>query len=155
MIDYNSKQGGCMSKYSTNVTQFKDKSLLILALGELGFNIGDLEVNANAQQLYDYTGKATHYTDALGDRAEIIIRRKYVGSAANDIGFRANANGRYEAIISAFDRSSNGYNEQWLGRLTAAYARQGVIAKMQKQGYRYVPDSARKNGKTELVFVQA
>jgi hypothetical protein len=137
------------------VTQFKESGLLVAALIEMGFAREQIEVNQTAKQLFDYHGCATKYLDATGDKAEIIIRRQHVGSAANDIGFRRNENGRFEAIISAFDSGSNCYNSEWLGKLTGAYARQGVIAKMQKQGYRYVPDSARKNGKTELVFVQA
>src|ERR1700735_1513398 len=104
-----------MSKYSTNVTQFKEAELLVSALIEMGFTREQIEVNQTAKQLYDYHGRATKYLDATGDKAEIIIRRQHVGSAANDIGFRRNENGRFEAIISAFDSGRNRYNSEWLG----------------------------------------
>ena len=141
-----------MSKYSTNSTQFKESGLLVAALIEMGFTVDQIEVNQTAQQLFDYHGRATKYLDQTGDKAEIIIRRQHVGSAANDIGFRRNENGRFEAIISAFDSGSNRYNSEWLGKLTGAYARQGVIAKMLKQGYRYAGPKKVGN-RTELSFV--
>ena len=142
-----------MSAYSTNVTQFRDRELLLCALDELGFDASKVEVNETAQQLFDYHGRATTYTDIDGDKAEIIIRRTYVGQSANDIGFRKTANGTYEAILSQFDRSQ-GYNDGWVGLLSASYARHGLIKKASKQGLRHA-GNVQKNGKTEMLFVKA
>ena len=143
-----------MSAYSTNVTQFRDKELLLCALAELGFDASKVEVNETAQQLFDYHGRATTYTDTEGDKAEIIIRRQYVGSSSNDLGFRKTANGTYEAIISAFDRRAHSYDEAWVGLLSASYARHGLIKKASKQGLRHA-GNVQKNGKTEMLFVKA
>ena len=142
-----------MSAYSTNVTQFRDRELLLCALAELGFDATMVEVNETAQQLFDYHGRATTYTDIDGDKAEIIIRRQYVGSASNDLGFRKTVNGTYEAIISAYDRSGHGYDESWVGLLSASYARHGLIKKASKQGLRHA-GNVQKNGKTEMLFVR-
>jgi hypothetical protein len=137
-----------MSKYSTNTTQFKDKELLLSALKEMGFDT--VEVSDTAKQLYDWHGNPTSYTDASGDKAEIIIRRQHINSASNDMGFRKTVNGTYEAIISAYDRRI-GYNDSWVGKLSAAYARQGLVKKMTAMGHKY-GGSIQKNGKTQLIF---
>ena len=143
-----------MSAYSTNQTEFRDIALLLCALNEMGFDASKVQVHETAQPLHDYRGRQTHYTDANGDKAEIIIPRKYVGGAANDIGFRKTANGTYEAILSAYDRGQ-GYNGAWVGKLSAAYARNGLIQKMQKQGFKYAGNGIKKDGKTQMQFVKA
>ena len=140
-----------MSEYSTNKTQFKDCALLLQALAELGFDASKVEVSETPKQLYDYHGHATKYTDSNGDKANVIIRRQFVGSAANDIGFRRGTDDKFEAILSRYDRSC-GYNEEWLGKLSAAYARNAIIQKASKQGLRFA-GSVKKNGKTQLQFV--
>lgn len=142
-----------MSAYSTNQTEFRDKDLLLCALAEMGFDASKLRVYDTPHALIDFQGHQTHYIDATGDKAEIIIPRKYVGGAANDIGFRKTANGTYEAIISAYD--SHRYNAQWLGKLTASYARHGVINKMAKMGYKYAGNGVKQGTKTQMQFVKA
>jgi hypothetical protein len=129
--------------------------LLLKALEELGFDSSKVEVNETAQPLIDFRGRPTHYVTPLpiGDRAEIIIRRKHVGGAANDIGFRKTANGTYEAIISEYDSSR--YSSAWLGKLTAAYARHGLISKMEKQGFKYAGNSVKNGTKTQMQFVRS
>lgn len=143
-----------MSAYSTNKTIFKEQELLLCALAEMGFDASKVEVNTEAKQLYDYHGNATHYTDKNGDKAEIIIRRQFIGGSSNDIGFKRSADGTYSAIISAFDRGSMGYNNQWLGKLSAAYARNGIVVKAAKQGLRF-GGTVKKDGKTQLIFTRA
>jgi hypothetical protein len=140
-----------MSAYSTNKTQFKDVALLRLALAEMGFTGEMVEVNDTGKQLFDFQGTATHYTEASGDKAHVIIRRRFIGRLANDIGFRRGADGHFEALLSAYDKSC-GYNEAWLGKLSAAYARNGIIQKAQKQGLRFA-GTVKKDGKTQLQFV--
>jgi len=141
-----------MSAYSTNTTQFKDCKLLLAALAELGFTSDMVEVHETGKQLFDYHGRATHYTDEAGDKAHVIIRRQFVGGAANDIGFRKGSDGHYEALLSAYDRSC-GYNEAWLGKLSAAYARTAIMQKAQKQGLRFAGTVKLPNGKTQMRFL--
>lgn len=58
-----------------------------------------IEVHENPQHLFGYHG------DERQDVAHIIIRRKYVGGASNDIGFFRNPDGTYSSIVSEYDRS--------------------------------------------------
>jgi hypothetical protein len=134
-----------MSAYSTNETQFKNKELLLQALAEMGFDASTVEVNETAQHLYGYHG------DKRADTAEIIIRRKHIGSASNDIGFKLQSNGTYGAVISDYD--SNRFNSAWRGKLTAAYARAGIIQTAKRQGLRFA-GTIQKNGKTQLSFIR-
>ena len=140
-----------MSAYSTNQTQFRELPLLLKALEEMGFST--VEVYETTHDLIDFQGKKTHYVDATGDKAEVIIRRKYLRGMANDMGFRKTANGTYEAIISQYD--SHTYSQAWLGKLSAAYARNGVIEKMAKKGFKYMGNSAKQGTKTQMQFIKA
>ena len=106
-----------MSEFRTYETIYKDKECLKAALAEQGYEI--VEDHEVPQQLYDYHGRATTYTDKNGDKANIIVRRKYVGGAANDLGFKRGEDGRYSAIISAFDRGK--HNDGWLLNLKKSY----------------------------------
>ena len=135
-----------MSAYSTNKTLFKDKACLLAALAEMGFDSSKVEVHEKATNLHGYQG------DVRADVAEIIIRRKYVGGASNDMGFKKNADGTYGAIISEYD--SRRYNAAWLGKLSAAYARNGIIEKAKRLGLRPA-GTIKKDGKTQLAFVRA
>lgn len=147
-----------MSKYSTNnVPMFKDSELLIAALCDMGFERQEIEVHEQPSQLIDFQGHATCYTDKNGDKAHIILRASAVnrhlsGGASNDIGFRRNGDGSFNALISAYD--SNFADSAWIGRLSAAYTRHGVIKKAAKQGFRFI-GTKQENGKTQLKFVRA
>lgn len=58
--------------------------------------------------------------DARAEKAHIIIRRRQLDSASNDIGFARDGNGVYQALISEYDRGI-GFNHAWLGRLAQTY----------------------------------
>ncbi len=70
-------------------TSIKRKSALIKALKQMhsGKWKNAVEVNEKATNLYGYQG------DKREQVAEIIIRRKNVGSSSNDIGFKQNEDG--------------------------------------------------------------
>ncbi len=101
-----------MSHYTVLETRITEAETLIEALADLGF--AHVEVHATAQPLVGWLG------DRRENRAEIIIRREYLGGASNDLGFARRPDGRFEALISDYDRST--YDEAWLGRLTQRYA---------------------------------
>lgn len=84
-----------MSKYlAFPDVVFKDRKLLLAALADIGFN--DLE-EAEGLHLYGYQG------DIRPETAEIVVRRRLIGRASNDIGFARTAEG-YVPIISEFDQ---------------------------------------------------
>ena len=106
-----------MSEFKKYPTDYKDKECLKAALAEQGYTtVEDHEV---AVPLYDYHGRQTTYLDKTGDKANIIVRRNYVGGAANDLGFKREADGTYSAIVSAFDSSK--HNSKWMTDLKRKY----------------------------------
>lgn len=88
-----------------------------------------MEEHAEATNLYGYRG------DKREQKAEIIIRRKHVGSSSNDIGFVQTEDGSWSAIISEYD--SNRYNGGWLDKLTQTYAREVIQEVAEEQGFTF------------------
>jgi len=117
-----------MSHYSEVGIEMTDTGCLVAALGRLGFR-DKVEVYAEAQPLYGYQG------DIRPQKAHVIIRRRHVGNAANDLGFERQADGKYRAYISDFDQSDNGYNSAWLGRLKQVYGVEKTKVEARKKGY--------------------
>lgn len=116
-----------MSAYSKNKTVFKDRDCLVTALGEMGYKQEMIELHeGKGSQLIDYCGRPTKYLDATGDKANVIVRRKHVGGAANDLGFKLEEDGTYSAIVSAYDTGK--HNTKWMTGLKAAYG-EAVIRK--------------------------
>ncbi len=84
-----------MSKYmSFTEAAFKDRKCLLDALRECGY----LEVEEGENlSLYGYQG------DQRPETAQIVVRRKFIGSASNDLGFQKTDAG-YVPVISEFDQ---------------------------------------------------
>ncbi len=72
--------------------------------------------------------------DERSERAHIIIRRRQLDSASNDIGFARDGSGVYRAIISEYDRGI-GFNEAWLGRVAQSYKERQTMAVAKAKGY--------------------
>ncbi len=75
-------------------TAFKDRDCLLKALAECGY--AEVE-EGESLSLYGYQG------DRRAETAQIVVRRKYIGAASNDLGFRKTENG-YVPVISEFDQ---------------------------------------------------
>lgn len=73
---------------------FKDRECLLNALSECGY--GTVEEGASLS-LYGYQG------DKRAETAQIVVRRKFIGSASNDLGFQKTENG-YVPVISEYDQ---------------------------------------------------
>jgi hypothetical protein len=131
-----------MSHFTTLKTQITDARALQTALADLGFKV--VEVHASAQPLHGFRGDVREQT------AEIIIRRKYIGSLSNDIGFKRNASGSFDAIISEYDRGK--YSRDWLDRLTQRYAYHVARAKLQEQGFSLVAEENTTDGRIHLTL---
>jgi hypothetical protein len=137
-----------MSAYTERETVFSDPETLVEALKLCGLASGrELEVHVHsiAQQLEGYHG------DLRAQVAEIIIPRRAVGNASNDIGFKKQPDGTYRAIISQFDSAS--YNAEWLKKLKNSYTEAGILAKAKKAGLKVVGKKI-VNGKMRLQFLQ-
>ncbi len=131
-----------MSHFTKLRTRIIDADGLMKALADVGFR--EVEAHETAQHLYGYQG------DVRPQTAEVIIRRKYVGPASNDIGFKRQADGTFEAVVSGYDRRK--YSQAWLDRLTQRYAYHATCAKLADQGFSLVSEEKQVDGRIHLVL---
>lgn len=86
-----------MSAYVECQTNFDDQETLVGALKTLGWTSDQIQVHASAQPLHGYTGRARKNT------AEVVIGRKHLVGASNDLGFKKQPDGTWKMIISDYD----------------------------------------------------
>ena len=147
-----------MSEYSESTTEFKDADLLITALAAVGYTtvencIGNRQPLVGFQGDYrtlDGEGHTKDPNKAL--KADIIVRRKHVGGASNDLGFVKGDDGKFRAIISAYDSSR--HNATWLAKVKGEYAEANVVRNMKRAGVRITGRTTRQNeqGQEEAVY---
>jgi len=93
-----------MSKNRVIKAVYKSESALRQALEDACAEFGIV---------YEYHPEAVNLNGDRGDvraeKANYIIRRKYLGSAANDMGFEKQADGSFDMIASDFDMGKGGY----------------------------------------------
>ena len=106
-----------MSKYLVfEEIAFADEACLLAALGDLGYGEDRIE-RGTSLPLHGYQG------DRRRETAEIVIRRRHLTHASNDLGFARRADGAYVPIVSEYDESS-------LARKHAAAPGAGFVAKL-------------------------
>lgn len=125
-----------MSHYLDITTQVTDKKALVRALERIGFK-GHVEVHDKAQSLMGYQG------DMRRQKAHVIIRKRYVGTASNDIGFLQNPDGRFVSYISEYDSSK--YNAEWQKKLYTYYGVEKAKLEYENLGMQYTEDVDEKN----------
>lgn len=130
-----------MSHFTCIKTQIKNADALLKALSDLGFN--KVEVHKIAQPLYGWQGDVREQT------AEVIIRRNYVGTSSNDIGFQRQEDGQFQAIISEYD--CHRYSQEWLNNLTQRYAYHALIATAPEQGFTIEEEETLSDGTVRVV----
>jgi hypothetical protein len=89
----------------------KNRPLLLAALADLGYT--EVE-EGEALPLYGYQG------DRRPETAEIVVRRRHLGSASNDVGFARTPAG-YAPIISEYDQRTL-HSGRFLVELRTAYS---------------------------------
>jgi hypothetical protein len=115
-----------MSHYVEMDVQFetKNEADLIAALEEQ-FGEGTVEIHPEGAALYGYHGddrsKANQKSRDYAPPCELVIRRKHVGSAANDVGFRRTPEGTYKSYISDYDNGST-FNKSKQNAVAQEYA---------------------------------
>jgi Protein of unknown function (DUF1257) len=130
-----------MSHFTAIQTQIKHTEHLLKALADLGFK--QVEVHETAQHLFGFRG------DVRSQTAEVIIRRHYIGAVSNDIGFKQQADGSYEAIISEYDRQV--YSQSWLNQLTQRYGYHTLMATVPQQGFNVEAEEVMADGTIRVV----
>ncbi|MFI0479475.1 DUF1257 domain-containing protein [Actinomadura sp. 9N215] len=131
-----------MSHFTRVRTTLRDADLLAKALAAVGFTA--VETHDDPQTLYGYQG------DARPERAEVIVRRRHIGRASNDIGFRRQSNGSFEAIISDYDRHR--YDHAWLAKVGRAYGHAAALRYAEDNGYEIDSDVVGEDGERRLVL---
>lgn len=114
-----------MSKFVSVNLEFTDSECLKSSLAELGYT--DIEEYADPQPLYGFQNDRREQT------ANIIIRRKHIGRASNDIGFVKNSKGTYDLIISEFDKAYHG--DAFINKLPGIYGVNKVKKQVKSMGY--------------------
>ncbi len=115
--------------------QFRDQECLLEALKAIGYE--QVEAHGQPQPLVGYEGRQRP------EKAEVIIRRRYVGYSSNDVGF-ALKDGAYVPIISEYDRAVR-WGDDTLTRLKVAYAR-AAVSKVVRQKKATILSDRQKNG---------
>lgn len=121
-----------MSKYlNQDEMLITDQVLLVQTLQEhMKFCNGvglEVESHIDAVHLIGYQ------RDTRPETAEVVIRRKYVGGVANDIGFKRQASGNFKPIISQADTYN--YNTAWTDQLAQKYGELKYEQDMYQSGY--------------------
>ena len=134
----------------------KNREALILALARSGFSTTHIEVHDTPQSLYGYQG------DKRAQKAHVIIRRRYIGSASNDVGFE-NVDGTFVAHISEFDSGTGTYssnrtsarcNQEWQSRLGTYYGIEAAKLECKKNHMRCLEEVDKENRPTLRIFVE-
>ena len=117
-----------MSKYNRQKSQYNDRDCLVAALNEQGYT--DVEVHEEAVNLIGYHG------DTRPEKANVIVRRNHIGTAANDLGFVKEADGTFSCIVSDYDSRKHG--AVWMTGLKKAYTEKRLIKHAAKNGLKYL-----------------
>lgn len=139
-----------MSAYITLATPMIDQECLLLALRDVGFTQECIEVHGEPVQLVGYEGRQRQQL------AHIIVRRKHVGRASNDIGFERTTTG-FQAHISGYDHPR--YGGSWLKRVHVRYAehnsaKQERLAKLEDRRLAEIEARRREEERQNLVEAQ-
>ena len=113
-----------MSAYSELKSIYKDRDCLVAALNEQGYTT--VETHDEAVALCGYHG------DLREQKANVIVRRRYVGGASNDLGFVKKEDGTYSAIVSDYDSSK--HNTKWFTDLKDKYLDKVTTKEAKKKG---------------------
>lgn len=113
-----------MSKYTVFDTCISDGDALVDALQTMGFKP---TVHKNPVHLTGFQG------DRRDESAHVVIPRTQLGMASNDMGFRRNDKGTFQAIISEFDQ--NRFNTDWQNKLKQVYAEKVTEKTAKARGY--------------------
>ena len=131
-----------MSEYTVVQAEYSDPECIKSVLKELGYVFEEHEIE---QHLFGYGN------DQRAETAQIIIRRQHVGSAANDVGFHRKENGKYELIISEYDRS--GHKKQavdFLERMKQLYSKHKTLKQLKKMGKTVTSVKTTKDGRIKI-----
>ncbi|MCT7982637.1 DUF1257 domain-containing protein [Laspinema sp. A4] len=133
-----------MSHFTSIRTEICQIEYLTQALADLGFN--SVEVHEFPNPLYGFEG------DIREESAEVIVRRKFISSRSNDIGFKRQADGTFIAVISDYD--SQKYSGEWVKALTQRYAYHTLIKTAPEKGFTVEEEEVLEDGTIRVIIGQ-
>ncbi len=89
------------SHYTNIALAITDQDALLAALADMGYE-GKVEIHDTPVTLIGYDG-APRRLNGCEVQAEVIVRRRHLWRAANDIGFARQPDGTYVAYVSEYD----------------------------------------------------
>ncbi len=128
-----------MSEFHVIETKFKDEPVLVQSLKEMGYQP---EIHSKPTNLRGYQG------DERSQKAHIIIPRKQVGGASNDVGF--------ERVKKGFVCHASQYDEPWrngnrIKTLNKKYAENKLIKEVNRTTkFNILSRKDREDGKIEI-----
>jgi hypothetical protein len=131
-----------MSHYTRIRTALADAVLLAEALRAEGF--AEVEVHDGPQPLYDYRG------EVRPEQAEVIVRRRLIGPASNDLGFARRPDGTFDVVVSTYDRRR--YDSTWLARLARGYGYAATLRYAADHGFDVATDEVEQDGTRRLTL---
>lgn len=129
-----------MSHYTTIQTELRDKDVILEALKLMGFSC---EVGKNLP-LHDFLGQKRTQT------SDIIISRKELSSASNDIGLRRTSNGSYEMLISEFDER-HAKTKDFLANLIYRYSFLKVKKELALSGFKIAEEKILQDNSIQII----
>jgi len=132
-----------MSEYLVCDTEIKDQDCLVDTLVEMGVERDHIEVHEEAVPLEGYHG------DLRKQRAHVVIRRRHVGNASNDVGFELK-DGSYKAWVSEYDKG-HGIGKKIMSKeLLRQYAKVKALNEIRgRRGFK-VKSCEEKDGKIKI-----
>lgn len=107
--------------------------------------------------MFEEHKEAQHLTGYVGDKrkqkAHIIVRRKHVGSGANDVGFLQKEDGSYDMIISEFDKNTHHtQGDNFTNKMKQIYGKHKALKKIKRMGVKISSQkvSQTKDGKLKI-----
>lgn len=126
---------------------------LMASLEEV-FGKGHVEFHEKGADLFGYGGdnrsKASPKSSDYAPPCEIVVRRKHVGSAANDIGFKFQPDGSIKGYVSDYDRSHT-FTPQKRDRVAVDYQLRVGEKAMRAKGITKIERVKLDDGSTRLI----
>ncbi len=111
---------------------------LVAALEKV-FGEGHIEVHDKPVPMMGWHGddrsKVSTSSPDYAPPCDIIIRRKFVGGSANDVGFARQPDGKYKSYISEYDNSAT-FTAEKQGLVAQEYGVRVAEKTLQKEGWK-------------------
>lgn len=131
-----------MSEYCVIKVDINDTDSLKEALKELGY---PFEEHSESQNLRGYRG------DTREQRAHLIVRKEYISSMSNDIGFLRGTDGKYKLIISQYDKSVPRIYNDFAKKAQQLYSKSKILKQTAKLGFTPIKTSTDEQGRIKIV----